>query len=312
MKHTFKITLILVAIFLVSQIVGLAITGRYIDVEERTVIDEETGEEIIVKDLSYGELPYIERPIVEESSSFLYILSAVLIGTMLVLVLVRFKKVNIWRIWFFLAVFLCLMVALGAFIPGVIAAVLGLVFAALKVFKPNVIIHNLTEVFVYGGLAAIFVPIMNLFAAVMLLILISIYDMYAVWKSKHMVKLAKFVASSNLFAGLAIPYKKEKGMKEAPSKSKGVLKKGKVQVAILGGGDIGFPLLFSGVVMKTLILDSYLVGFLKTLIISVFASIALLWLLAKGKKDRFYPAMPFLTAGCFVGYGIVLLVSIFF
>ena len=191
MKHTFKITLILVAIFLVSQIVGLAITGRYIDVEERTVIDEETGEEIIVKDLSYGELPYIERPIVEESSSFLYILSAVLIGTMLVLVLVRFKKVNIWRIWFFLAVFLCLMVALGAFIPGVIAAVLGLVFAALKVFKPNVIIHNLTEVFVYGGLAAIFVPIMNLFAAVMLLILISIYDMYAVWKSKHMVKLAK-------------------------------------------------------------------------------------------------------------------------
>ena len=313
MKHTFKITLILVAIFLVSQIAGLAITGEYINIEEKTIIDEETGEEVVVKDLAYVELPYISRPVVEESTSFLYIMSAVLIGTALVLLLVRFKKVNIWRLWFFLAVWICLTVALGAFIPSGIAAIVGFVFAGLKVLRPTVVIHNLTEVFVYGGLAAIFVPIMNLFAAAMLLVLISIYDMYAVWKSKHMVKLAKFVSSSKLFAGLAIPYNKPKGVKGVPQvKAKGVLKRGKVRVAILGGGDIGFPLLFSGVVMKTLMLDSYLVGFLKTSIISVFASIALLLLLVKGKKEHFYPAMPFLSAGCFVGYAVVLLVSVFF
>ncbi|MBW2983616.1 hypothetical protein KY361_00700 [Candidatus Woesearchaeota archaeon] len=313
MKHTLKITLILVAIFLISQVVGLAITGEYINIEEKTVIDE-TGKEVVVKDLSYVELPYISRPVVEESTSFLYIMSAVLIGTLLVLILIKFKKVNIWRFWFFLAVWICLTVALGAFIPSRIAAIVGFVFAGLKVLRPTVVIHNLTEVFVYGGLAAIFVPIMNLFAAAMLLVLISIYDMYAVWKSKHMVKLAKFVSSSKLFAGLAIPYKKPKKgkMVKVKEKAKGILKRGKVRVAILGGGDIGFPLLFSGVVMKTLILDSYLVGFLKTLIVSVFASIALLWLLIKGKKEHFYPAMPFLSAGCFLGYAVVLLVSLFF
>jgi presenilin-like A22 family membrane protease len=211
--------------------------------------------------------------------------------------------------WFFLAVFICLTVAFGAFVPARIAALVGLVLAILKVFRPSVIIHNFTEMFVYRGLAAIFVPIMNLFAVIMLLILISIYDMYAVWKSKHMIKLAKFVSDSKLFAGLSIPYKKPKKIK---GKAKGVLKKGKVRVAILGGGDIGFPLMFSGVVMKGLILENYALGFLKSLIIPVFTTLALLWLLLKSKKDKFYPAMPFISIGCFIGYAVILLAGVFF
>ena len=35
--------------------------------------------------------------------------------------------------------------------------------------------------------------------------------------------------------------------------------------------------------------------------------IALLILLMKGDKDKFYPAMPFLSVGCLIGYGIFLL-----
>jgi presenilin-like A22 family membrane protease len=288
---------------------GLVITSQYIDIKEETVIDEATNQTIILKNLTYAQLPYIERPIVEESTSFLYILSAILIGTLLVLLLIKYKKANIWRIWFFLAVFICLTVAFGAFVPARIAVLVGLVLAVLKVFRPSVVTHNFTEMFVYGGLAAIFVPIMNLFAVFMLLILISIYDMYAVWKSKHMVKLAKFVSDSKLFAGLSIPYKKPKKVK---GKAKGVLKKGKVRVAILGGGDIGFPLMFSGVVMKGLILENFALGFLKSLIIPIFTTLALLWLLIHSQKDKFYPAMPFLSAGCFIGYGVVLLVGLFF
>ncbi len=315
MKHTLKITLILIAIFLASQVIGLAITGKYIHVEENIVIDE-TGREIIQKNLTYSDLPYIDRPEIEESSSFVYILTAVLIGTGLVLLLVKFKKVNLWRLWFFFAVWICLTVALGAFIPKTPALVIGFLLAWLKVFKPTTVIHNFTEVFVYGGLAAIFVPIMNLFSVSMLLILISIYDMYAVWKSKHMIKLAKFVSSSKLFAGLAVPYKKTKLEKKvavkAKDEAKGVIKSGKSRVAILGGGDIGFPLIFSGVVMKGLILDGFAAGFLKTLIITAFTTIALLMLFLKGDKEKFYPAMPFLSAGCFLGYLVVWLIGAFF
>lgn len=288
MKHTLKITLMLVLLFFLSQVVGLAITNQYID-HEKTA---ETGV------TTWEELPYeFERPPVEESSSFIYILIAVLLGTGLLMLLIKFKKVNLWKFWFFISVVVCLTIALKPFMRQEIALIVSFVFALFKVVKPNIFVHNITEVFIYGGLAAIFVPIMNLFAVFMLLLLISGYDIYAVWKSKHMVKLAKFQTSSRAFAGLSIPYKMPK--KEDKKKAGRVEK---IKTAILGGGDIAFPLIFAGVVMKNF-------GFLNSLIIPVFVSTALLILLFKSKKDRFYPAMPFLSLGCLAGYGFIILLN---
>ena len=209
----------------------------------------------------------------------------------------------IWKIWFFLAVFITLNVAFKPFVLPLIATIVALILAAWKIYKPNFYVQNLTELFIYGGLAAIFVPILNVFAAVMILILISIYDMYAVWKSKHMIKLAKFQTKSKIFAGIIIPYK-------LPKIPTGKVKKKiiKVKTAILGGGDIGFPLLFAGVLFKELILvNTVLMAFAKVLIVPVLTTIALGWLLFMAKKDKFYPAMPPIAIGCFVAYGIMYL-----
>ena len=292
MKHTLKITSMLILLFFLSQVVGLAITNQYID-HEKTA---ETGV------TAWEELPYeIERPPVDESSSFIYIIIAVLFGTGLLMLLIKFKKVNLWKFWFFISVVMCLTIALKPFMEQEIALAISFVFALFKVVKPNIFIHNITEVFIYGGIAAILVPIMNLYAAFMSLILISIYDAYAVWKSKHMVTLAKFQTSSKVFAGLSIPYKMPK--KEDKKKAGRVVKIEKIKTAILGGGDIAFPLIFAGVVMKN-------TGFLTSLIIPVFVSAALLILMIKSKKDKFYPAMPFLSLGCLAGYGFILLLGI--
>jgi len=298
MKHTLKITIILVLVFLAAQVVGLYVVDSYVDHE--TLV--ETG------NLTYSELPLsIERPEVEESSSFIYIMIAILLGTVLLLLLIRFRQRNLWRIWFLLAVVICLTIAFSAFMNQTLALILAIVLAVPKIFKPNPLLHNITEIFLYGGLAAIFVPIMNLFAAVMLLLLISIYDMYAVWKSKHMVKLAEFQNQSKIFAGLSIPYELPKKSEVKSTTKKSITQK-EVKTAILGGGDIGFPLIFAGVVMKGLLTSNIELIFLKIMIIPLITSIALLILLLKSKKDTFYPAMPFLTAGCLVGYGILQLI----
>lgn len=295
MKHNLKIIFILTGVFLLSQIMGLFIVNQY--------LNHETGE--------FKELPYnIERPPIEEGTSFWYIISAILIGTAILLVIIKFKKVNLWKTWYFLSVFITLVVALSAFINQITAVILAIIAGYFKIFKPKVWIHNFTELFIYGGLAAIFVPIMNLFSAIMLLILISIYDMYAVWKSKHMVTLAKFTTESNVFAGLSIPYNKTSGKIQKNASKKLKPGTGKVKNAILGGGDIGFPLLFAGVIMKYLMQQNLvLIGFLKSLIIPITTAIALYLLFIKGDKNKFYPAMPFLTAGCLVGYGILLLIN---
>jgi len=299
MKHTLKITLLLVSIFFITQVIGLAITNEYISTKE--YVDPETKE--VSKKVIAEKLPYnIERPKLRESTSYIWLLSAILVGTLLLLVLMKFKKTSLWKLWFFLAVFSTMSIAFSAFIDHTLAAILALTLALLKIYRPITIIQNLTEVFIYGGLAAIFVPIINIFAAFMLLILISIYDIIAVRHTKHMIKLAKFQTKSGIFAGLLIPY--DGGEKIAAKK--GVKKT--ARIAILGGGDIGFPLIFAGVAMKGLMLHNpELIGFLKAIIIPIFVSLALLYLLLMSKKDRFYPAMPYLTVGCILGYFTILL-----
>ena len=296
MKHTLKVTLMLVGIFMLAQIAGLLVIDQYIDI----TATKETGKTVLNKG-AYNITGITPPTVSDESTSWIFIMGAIIVGTLIVLVIIRFKQKNIWKIWFFLSVMITLTVALAPFVNRIInglyvTIVIAGILTFFKVFRPNIYIHNLTEIFIYGGLAALIVPILNTFSAVALLIAISIYDMFAVWQSKHMVSMAKFQTQSKVFAGLMLSYGKPKGHIISEKKTKGTVKG---RTAILGGGDIAFPLLFSGVIMKTT------GNFVNPLIISVFAAIALFILLWKGKKDTFYPAMPFISAGCFIGYGIV-------
>jgi len=288
MKHSLEITLVVLGIFFITQLIGLGVVNQYIDKQELS------EGKVVFEDLPLK----FERPEVEEGTSFLFIVIAILIGTLIALFIIKFQQLTLWKIWFFFAVFITLNIAFKPFIPGLLATVISFVLAYWKIFRPNFYIQNFTELFVYGGLAAIFVPILNVFSIIMLLILISAYDAYAVWKSKHMIKLAKFQTKSKMFAGVIIPYKLPKKIpKGVPRKSV------KVKTAILGGGDIGFPLLFAGVLFKELLLTNPVgVAFAKILIVPVFATTALGWLLYKAEKDKFYPAMPTITVGCFLAF----------
>ena len=171
------------------------------------------------------------------------------------------------------------------------------------------LVHNLSELLIYPGIAAVFVPILNLPAIIILLVLISIYDIYAVWHFGFMQRMAKFqINHLKLFAGFFIPYadkKTKQKIKLLREKYKNVkilekkFKKQKIKVnlAILGGGDVVFPIIMAGVVFK-------IFGISSALTISVFATLSLLFLFIFARKGRFYPAMPFLTAGCLLGLAV--------
>ncbi len=298
MKHTFRVTLIVLAIFFVAQILGLIIVNNYVD---KTQLKDGV--------VSFKELPLgLEVPETTGAASLLTIVLAVIFGTILALFLMRFGQLGLLKLWFFVAIVITLSVAFYSFVPLMIALPISVILALIKIFRPNFYVQNFTELFVYGGLAAIFVRTFPaeyaLFTVLMLLVLISLYDAYAVWKSGHMIKLAKFQTKSKMFAGVVIPYSMPKILKGVP------VKMIKVKTAILGGGDIGFPLIFSGVVFRDLLLRNTVeLALLKVLVIPVFATIALGWLLFKADKDKFYPAMPFISAGCFAALIVMRLVG---
>jgi len=303
MKHGWKVTILLVLFFLIAQVVGLLIVNKYIDHQASSV-----KQETVMKPLPYN----LERPEMEnKSSSFVYITLSLIIGTVLVLLLVKFNKPVIWRVWFFFTVVITLSIAFAAFIDAKLALIIALILTILKLYRQNIITQNISEIFIYGGLAAVFVPIMNVFAAFMLLLVISVYDFIAVFKTKHMIKLANFQSESKVFAGLLIPYDNNTSMKthSKDESKKTVMVESKHPVAVLGGGDIGFTLIFAGVVMKGLMLQQpEYTAFLKVLIIPLLTAVSLLFLLIKGQKNKFYPAMPVLSIGCVVGYLIVTLI----
>ncbi len=214
---------------------------------------------------------------------------------------------------------LTISVTLAVFIDRTISLILAGILAYFKIMKSGPVLHNITELLMYAGIAFLFIPLFEtLWVSVVLLLAISIYDMYAVWKSKHMIRLAKFTSEANLFAGLAIPYKATQKKKQATTRKQAVpmkdtkttSKRTRQKQAILGGGDIVFPLLFAGSILNILIMDGMgtSLALLYTSIVPITTTIALTLLFYKGKKDRFYPAMPFLTAGCFAGLAVLQLI----
>ena len=264
MKHRLPVFAVLLLIFLAAQVIGLLIVWAYVDTPASEKATSEAGKPVMV----YRDLPFgVERPNVEPATSYIFMAGAVIVGTLLLLLLIRFNKGSLWKIWFLLATVITLTVALAAFIPVTAAAILAGVIAFFRVFKPNILAHNIGELFIYGGLAAIFVPKMDVKSAVLLLVIIAVYDVFAVFQSKHMISLAKFQASNRIFAGLLIP--KELSIKTAFSQVNAVTstataknkpaklqrKKSREQkdeyadsgsYAVIGGGDVGFPLLFAG------------------------------------------------------------------
>lgn len=287
MKHTWKVTVILLVMFLVAQFIGIWVVYNYIDQDASAV----TGETV------FAETSLGERPNLDPTTSTIFIAVAILLGTGLMLLIIKYNLAILWKLWFLLAVIISLSVAFGAFTSGLIAFVLAFVLGLWKLFRPNFYIQTITELFIYGGLAAIFVPMLNLLTVSLLLVLISVYDYWAVFKSKHMIKLAKSQTKNGMFAGLLVPYKIKK-----PSLRKKKGKKVKVRTAMLGGGDVGFPIIFAGVILAEM-------GLWQALVIPFFALFGLGYLFWKSEQKKFYPAMPLISAGCFIGLAVVWLIG---
>ena len=125
----------------------------------------------------------------------------------------------------------------------------------------------------YLGVAALLVPMFTPFYAILLLIIFSIYDLIAVFVTKHMIKLVKESKKVGILPAILFNYKGEG--------------------SLLGGGDMIFPSIFSS--------SLWIYGFHTQAIFSAIgSSVGLLFLLLIGKKKRPYPALPSITIFSFL------------
>jgi presenilin-like A22 family membrane protease len=283
MKHKTSITLLILGLFLLAQLLGLFIIDKGVVPE----LFNHNGE------------------IQTSFNNFLSMFISFIIAITLFFFLIQYKWKFFLKVWFGMVILLTLGIVINSFfyMRGVegnlyffYSLLIAIPFMFLKVFRPSLVIHNITEVFIYAGLALVFVNILTPISVIIVLVLISFYDMWAVWHSGLMQKMAKFqMDEMKIFNGFLIPYL-TKEMREKIRKAKGSKKKikMKVPVALLGGGDIAFTLIPAGVFLKAF-------GWIPALFIVGGGFFGLAYLLLNSSKKRFYPAMPFITLGIFLG-----------
>ena len=251
--------MIILSLFLATQFIGLTANNIFLETE----------------------LPYsLQPPDIEPTISPWFFITMLIIISVFFLVMKRFRLEIFMKVWFFFAFLVTVAITLSAFIDPGMALIVSLAIVVLKFKEHDLYVHNMGELLIYGGVVALFAPVLNFWAAVILLIGISVYDYVAVFITKHMVELAKMTEKMGIFSGLLVVNGDE--------------------VAILGGGDIAFTLLFAVVALREF-------GMTSALFAIYGATIFIGILMLIGKKKKYYPAMPFVTAGTLLGFLISLI-----
>ncbi len=118
------------------------------------------------------------------------------------------------------------------------------VFLSVK----NVLVHNVGIVLAVAGIGSLLGLAISPRTAVIIMVVLSFYDIIAVYVTGHMVKMAKTMLESGAIFGFIIPsqasgffYHKEKAQVEAGAGG---------QFMILGSGDIGLPVVLASSVAR--------------------------------------------------------------
>lgn len=163
--------------------------------------------------------------------------------------------------------------------------------------KPTVILNNLLIIFGLAGFGGVLGLSFEPSVLVFLLLIFSIYDFIAVYKTKHMVKMAKEMIEAKIIFGFVIP----QTLSEFKADLKEVEPGGRF--LILGGGDVAFPLLLAASLVPSGILNSLIVAAFS--LIGLFASY---YIFISQKVRKPIPALPPIALFSIIGFLITLIV----
>ncbi len=177
------------------------------------------------------------------------------------------------------------------------AFLIAIAVVILRFVYPRIWTQNMAIILGIAGISASLgmsiKPLMVLF----ILILLSIYDIIAVYKTRHMIKLFKGMAKKGAVLALIIP----KNFSKWLNKFEIIRSENKNEFIFLGTGDLALPLLFAvsafslGIQFSLAIIFGAIVGFIADHLIFV-----------TQKEKKPIPALPavafFSIMGYFIGF----------
>lgn len=181
---------------------------------------------------------------------------------------------------------------------GVFWGFISAILLALLVFKSKIVlIHNLSVILAIAGIGAVFGLSITPLFAVFLLIFLSFYDIIAVYKTGHMVRMAKEMIKSRAIFGIVLPQKRKGWFESLENVWPGG------EFMILGSGDIAMPL----ILVASIIPSSGLLDALIVMLASFVGLFLTFYLFISQKKRKPMAALPPIAVASIVGYLITFL-----
>lgn len=239
-------------------------------------------------------VPEMKKVIEEQDMSIVRFLIIFFIGTAVLFVLSKIvKRKGVFGVFFYLMIFFGSLVFFDTFLPIYLTLAFSIGLPILRYFYPNVLTQNLAIIISIIG-ASVYLGLgLSSFQVLILLIVLSVYDVIAVHFSGHMVSMFKSLASSGAIFSIIIPAKFKNI--NAKIEKKGI--KITSDFMYLGTGDLAFPLIFSASLLKENITASFFV------ILGAFLGVNLIYFyfyITKTRKP--VAALPPIAFGAILGY----------
>lgn len=225
------------------------------------------------------------------SDFFIYFL----IGTVFIVILSRRSKISdfLMRLFFIFVLFYGANLFLALFINSVSAFYFAGALIIARFVFPSIFLHNVAFLFSIVSFSAFLSLELSSTAIIVLLAVLAVYDIIAVYLTKHMVKMAKAMIESRIIFGLIIPEKIKYnfwGLEKAkPGEAQGVV--------FLGGGDVGLPLFLVANTAASSITQGIIVA-----VFAIFGMAFSYWLFVSQKFRKPMPALPPISMMTIIGY----------
>ncbi|WP_424358414.1 presenilin family intramembrane aspartyl protease PSH [Methanocella sp. MCL-LM] len=265
---------------------------------------------LLVAPLTSYDLKAFENPQSVWNPVFYIVL--IIVFSAVLLVIIKFNLRWIIQLFMIFAVFSTLIYVLFGvatlLLPGltwevVLAAsvLISILLTALMVVYPEWYIVDSVGILVAAGASALFGISLSVIPTIILLVLLAVYDFIAVYKTKHMIKLAEGVMDLKLPILFVLPrkldysYVRSKTQKLEPGKER--------EAYFMGLGDAVMPTVLA-VSASAFLTAPKILGFTNVpaigVIIGTLLSYAvLMYFVMKGKPQA---GLPFLCTGAIVGF----------
>ena len=239
------------------------------------------------------EIQQIEIPPLSSLKFIFYFFFATFL-VFLIFKLLKTQKIKgkIYKILFVSVSFFSSLIFFESFLPEPFSLILVSLLIFWWAKNPIILNQNLLIIFSLAGIGASLGLVLKPEAVILILVVLSIYDFIAVYKTKHMVKIAKEMIETGTILGLVSPFELAGFLKSTKE-----IKPGEGKFLILGGGDVAFPLIFSVSLLELGILKSFIV-----VLFSLFGLFSNLFFFLSQKERKAIPALPLISLFSIIGY----------